>query len=291
MSTQENSFTTGTVPAGTGTNPPLVEVTSQLSPDSTAFTQTVASNPPVKPQVVFVEQKRQTQIIEIHVEPKAADATPDVEPVEPAIKESAAMSIAPAVAVEPVGIESLASEQRFAVDPFVYEIDGPIPVMPTIPIVEPNISTDQVVAREQSGEHFAWRLMPIPHQAEGSSSQSPADETVNVARPSMTRRPQENAEPWTETEVVAENENCDRGDCFYAQSGDVIAIDGNKGFDHIDLRSYSIDDATFQRGAILLHADLQTAEAGEGEESFQPITIRHRGIDFAVFKGEVRVEL
>ena len=69
----------------------------------------------------------------------------------------------------------------------------------------------------------------------------------------------------------------------------MIAIDGNKGFDHIDLRSYSIEDATFQPGAILLLTEDEPDQTGEGEQS--PITIRHRGVSFAIFKGEVRVEL
>ena len=72
-------------------------------------------------------------------------------------------------------------------------------------------------------------------------------------------------------------------------AGDVIKVDGNQGFDHIDLRSYSIDDATFQRGSILLHSKIESSE--EGERLPDPITIRYHGVSFAIFKGEVRVEL
>lgn len=175
-------------------------------------------------------------------------------------------------------------------DPFVYEIDGAVPVMPTLPIVETNTKTDDVVARQESGEHYAWKLMPQPYPTEGnipvvpSEEQStPATETTNCTEP----RP----EPWTNTEVVTEDQTDEHGDCFYAQQGDVISIDGNRGFDHIDLRSYSIEDATFQQGAILLHSGFEPTEVGEGEEIPVPITIQHRGVEFAIFKGEVRVEL
>lgn len=272
MSTQENSIVTNAALAGSGTNPPLIEVTSQLSPDSQPA---VAPRPSAKPQVVFVGQKRQTQIIEIQVRPNAE--------VQPNPTREQQVPLAPVV--PPVNVEvPEESERRFAVDPFIYEVDGPIPVMPAIPIVEMT-STDQVVAREQPGEHYAWRLIRNPHPSDGNASQI-SDHQSDVVPTTANQTRAEAKEAWTETEVVAENKSCDRGDCFYAQSGDVIAIDGNKGFDHIDLRSYSIDDATFQPGAILLHG----TEAGEGEQP-EPITIRHRGIDFAVFKGEVRVEL
>ena len=96
----------------------------------------------------------------------------------------------------------------------------------------------------------------------------------------------EPVESWTETEVVAQSDGEFDGDCFIARPGEVISIDGNQGFDHIDLRSYGIDEASFSPGTILLHGGVDGN--GDAEES---ISIRYRGIRFAIFKGEVRVEL
>ena len=94
-------------------------------------------------------------------------------------------------------------------------------------------------------------------------------------------------ESWTHSEIFAEGDIVQQGDDFYAQPGDVISIDGNKGYDHIDLSSYALQDATFQPGAILLNPRVEN-EDGEPEP---PIIIRYRGIGFAIFDGDVRVEL
>ena len=250
--------------------------------------------------------------------------------------ELASLPIVHAVRGDEVQNESVSSEAeaRFAFDPFDYESDGPIPVMPTLPIIKAKAMTDRVVAREKRGDHYAWRLLPVPYPAEGNipstqhglsearpsvdqpESQNSDSVTSEVAHEFTVPVPMESALPseepatyshgptvfenlpsqrskpsiesWTETEVVTAEADV-HGDCFFAQAGDVIKVDGNQGFDHIDLRSYSIDDATFQRGSILLHSKIESSE--EGERLPDPITIRYHGVSFAIFKGEVRVEL
>ncbi|WP_238381115.1 hypothetical protein [Mariniblastus fucicola] len=306
----------------------MVEVTSQLSPDSQE-NQIPAVQMPQKPQVVFVDRElgRTQQIIEIKVDPdqlaslvaanqgsSQTDSTsvfgqPVGENVNDPGGQASASSHPPFRVDLPIGeVEPSTAEARFAVDPFVYEVDGAIPVMPSLPIVAAQQMTEEVVARKSAGDHYAWRLMPGPYPAVGNMpmvdaasadqpNQDAITETPNSPHPSapasttgsVTRNTV--AEPWTESEVVVEADRGQSGECFFAQAGDVISIDGNQGFDHIDLRSYSIDDATFQRGAILLHAGLEPAESGEGEQASAPITIRHRGVGFAIFSGEVRVEL
>lgn len=300
MSTQENNIDVANGFAGTDMNPPLVNVMSQLSPDQEAAVSQPTDSP-AKPQVVFVEQQRETKFIEIHVEsntqPTAsepASAEPELA-LEPVVQAPVASTAVPVPLARPLSESRLPEVEtaRFAIDPFVHQIDGVIPVMPTLPIIHAKTTTDEVVAREQSGDHYAWRLMPVPYPDEGNIPMFSEDETKQPAGSDSASRAQRvskpaGAEAWTE--VVAENNDSEHGDCFYAQSGDVIAIDGNKGFDHIDLRSYSIDDATFQPGTILLHSAFASEEADDGELP-QPIAIRHRGVGFAIFSGEVRVEL
>ena len=306
MASQENTFDFSKGFAGADTNPPLFEVTSQLSSDQEVVPQ--PTTPPAKPQVVFVEQRRETQIVEIHIdsnntqptasEPAAAEPVPEPA-LEPAVQAPVESIAAPVPLARPLSKRPPESAAvQFAFDPFVCETDGVIPVMPTLPIIKAKKITDDVVARERSGDHYAWRLLPVPYPAEGNIPMVSADEVEQqpaVEPESDSESPEiskpvakSDAEPWTE--VVPDNNDKDHGECFYAQSGDVIAIDGNKGFDHIDLRSYSIDDATFQPGAILLHSDFVSEDSDDGELP-QPITIRHRGIGFAIFHGEVRVEL
>ena len=209
--------------------------------------------------------------------------------------------------------ETETQEARFAFDPFALEVDGPIPVMPTLPIVDAIEMTQNVVSRKKAGTHYAWRLKPGPYpdlgntpeidslterQAAKLSVQNESeDHSVSDSAPAIDslqdETEHEDLREWSEMEVVSElvpNGDIESlGDSFVVQPGEVISIDGNQGYDHIDLRSYDIEDATFQPGAILLSSELLVAN--EHEETPAPITIRHRGVAFAIFKGEVRVEL
>jgi hypothetical protein len=265
----------------------LVKLANQLTSESNNNAN-VTPYQPKKPEVVFVEQQKPegfSQIIELQIDVKS------MAKAEASVAEAAELPFenAQEVARVPLVTETendLETEQtaRFAIDPFLYEIDGTIPVMPTLPIVESDQLTERVIARETSGDHFAWRLVAEPEAIEEAEATEPS-----ISNPIETQAEPEDV--WTETEVVAQDDGDAHGDCFFAQPGQVISIDGNQGFDHIDLRSYSIDDATFQTGAILLHSAIDHAAATEIEQSPSPITIRHRGVEFAVFKGEVRVEL
>ena len=221
-----------------------------------------------------------------------------------------------------------AEEPKFLLDPFDQAVDGPIPVLPVLPIVKAIEMTEKVVAREQKGVRYAWRLKPGPYpdlgnmlQVENGPNQDfeivpqESAEIANVGSVVTEPEPEslialealgkslannedqqawssaiENATPqedWQQAEVIAEGDENQYGDDFYAQPGDVISIDGNQGYDHIDLRSYFLEDATFQPGSILLNPQ-GDSENGEAQP---PIIIRHRGIDSAIFHGDVRVQL
>lgn len=181
----------------------------------------------------------------------------------------------------------LASGTHFTVDPFAQEVDGQIPAMPILPVIDADRLTEQVIARQSAGDHHAWKLM--------ASHPAAAADATSIGQESSVPEDSNGTQPnsvLVETEIVAACEQSSGPtDCFYAQPGQVIKVDGNQGFDHIDLRSYSIDDATFQPGAILLHTNTDPTLLAEGENAPLPITIRHRGIEFAVFAGDVRVDL
>lgn len=328
-------------------NPSLVVVTNQL----TSPQPNQPNSPPAKPQVVFAA-KKVSRRVEVTVTPKQKVENPTVEAAIPtndpgveAPNESGPIATTPATTVASETRlpnprlpdphqqaaktaeqqeESVNAEARFAIDPFALEVDGQIPVMPTLPIVDAIEMTQKVVSREKAGVHYAWRLKPGPYPDLGNmavdsvnqekSFQAPAagevqavdappispDHGQPISMPQVGVSPQVFASQlavaptpespqWAESEVVA-GENFDSfGDSFFAQPGEVISIDGNQGYDHIDLRSYSISDASFQPGAILLNTELDGVDINE--ETPAAITIRHRGIGFAIFKGEVRVEL
>ena len=144
MASQENTFDFSKGFAGADTNPPLFEVTSQLSSDQEVVPQ--PTTPPAKPQVVFVEQRRETQIVEIHIdsnntqptasEPAAAEPVPEPA-LEPAVQAPVESIAAPVPLARPLSKRPPESAAvQFAFDPFVCETDGVIPVMPTLPIIK-----------------------------------------------------------------------------------------------------------------------------------------------------------
>jgi hypothetical protein len=299
MTTQQNS--TGPVPdlpgevSAQNPNPPsLVELANQLTSES-SDNPNVAPNQPRKPQVVFVEQSETpafSQIIEIQIDAESmaqaeaglAEAAEHAELAQEDVQIPVALQNENEMQNENATPNENATAARFAIDPFLYEVDGKVPEMPTLPIVDSKQLTERVIARETSGEHFAWRLLAEPEVIEI------ADTTEEIS-PNGTEAQTEPNETWTETEVVAQGDGDAHGDCFYAKPGQVISIDGNQGFDHIDLRSYNIDHATFQPGTILLRSEIDPEAANEDAQSPPPISIRHRGVRFAIFNGEVRVEL
>ena len=67
---------------------------------------------------------------------------------------------------------------------------------------------------------------------------------------------------------------------FVADDGDVIQVDGNDGFDFIDLACFNVEDAKFRPNEILI--------SSENDGKFQ---IRHTNIDRAVFANGVEVNL
>lgn len=166
----------------------------------------------------------------------------------------------------------------FGVDPFAMSVDGEVPAMPTIPLVD--AMTREILSRQNDGDQHGWRLMPFaPGQQPGSSDASTGENEADS--PSGQSGADKN-------EVDLEKGN---KDCFFAKPGDVVFVDGNLGFDHIDLSVYEIDHATFQPDAILLFVDAEEMSRIDPNVSVQPITIRHRGVGYAIFKGGVVVDL
>ena len=157
----------------------------------------------------------------------------------------------------------------FAVDPYAFEETGEIPVMPSIPIVDATEMTRRILSRQTDGQHNAWTL--APNTTPQSSSPYPSPDGANGASSDDFSSPQ--------------------SDRFFAGPGEVIFVDGNLGFDHIDLSVYDINDATFQPGAILLYPDANNATEDNRNFAPQPITIRYRGVSFAIFKNNLRVDL
>ena len=245
----------------------LVEIANQLS-----------DGQPEKPEVVFVGHDDATN--DEKVQPRSGSGEP-----EPRSGYAYPVPIGCTESVE----SSRETLSLVTIDPFAQEVGGEIPAMPTLPVISAQELTDQVVARESEGDHHAWRLLVGQRGSSDRSERQSSDEgDSNVPCSNLDQMP-ESFELETDSTGP---DCCEAGeDCFYAYPGEVISIDGNQGFDHIDLRSYSIEDATFQPGAIVLHGGTDPTHAAEGEVTAKPITIRHRGVEFAVFSGDVRVEL
>ena len=151
MTTQEHAFSFDPQDAVASS---LVQVTNQLSTESKPPVNVTVGRPKIKPQVVFINEqpKRTMRIVEVTIGKEG--------------EQSVAQEIATDILqsrrsfeLEANADEAEQTEPRFAIDPFIYEIDGPIPVMPTLPIVEVDSLTERVVAREASGDSYAWRLM------------------------------------------------------------------------------------------------------------------------------------
>lgn len=173
-----------------------------------------------------------------------------------------------------------AEESFRCIDPFAYEADGAMPIMTSLPMLDAERMTSEVVARETAGQHHAWTLAT----AENSPQRNLDLTLTNRAKSSFVE-----SAATLDGKVSGAADSVE--DCFYAEPGQVIFVDGNQGFDHIDLRSYDINCATFQPEAIVLHASIDPSQVAKADELMEPITIRHRGVEFAIFHGEVRVEL
>lgn len=67
---------------------------------------------------------------------------------------------------------------------------------------------------------------------------------------------------------------------FFADSGDIISIDGNDGYDRIDLACFDIQNAAFSEGVIEIKTDEETI-----------FTIHHANVRFAIFAEGIEVDL
>ncbi len=234
----------------------LDEVAAQIADDA----------PSRAPEVVFVNATEP---------PESSASVPMLDPIREQIDTQQNLDIVENLARRIADIEGMSHYQEiqssnqptscFAVDPFSMSVDGEVPSMPSIPIVD--TMTRKILARKSDGRRHGWRLMP----PEAEPQDLPCQESEAGS---------------DTTELLNGNK-----DCFFAEPGAVVFVDGNLGFDHIDLSVYSIDNATFQPYAILLFVDADAIAKHDPDVSPQPITIRHRGIEYAIFKGGVVVDL
>ena len=78
----------------------------------------------------------------------------------------------------------------------------------------------------------------------------------------------------------AEPESVPDDNYFWANTGDVISIDGNQGYGHIDLACFDITDATFRGNQIQIACDDGTS-----------FLIEHCNLTHAIFADGVEIEL
>ncbi len=274
------------VPGGRHT---LVEVTNQLNAKNFQNDTAPYSEPP---QVVFVEKNEQcTEISELLATTEAVVAS--------SLEETFALE--PIVIQPEFGDADSEPEVKFLVNPFDHEIDGAIPELPSLPVAKP-LGRAETTAIEDGDAPYAWRLQrPYPDLGNIPNEETKVRNSVEEAQGkreenavSQPLRKEVETVDWVDTEVVAEGDAGQYGDNFYARPGDVITIDGKQGYEHIDLRSYGIEDAQFQPGSILLSSPDAGDNGGASDEQHSPeppIIIRHRNVDYAIFRGDVRVEL
>ena len=242
----------------------LDDVASQLTDQGSGPEAEGADNAPKSPEVVFIESSDPG--------PETVRTPADTDLNLKQLADLTAQATAdPSEELQVESYVELRDESEmtscFGVDPFAMAVDGEAPAMPTIPLVD--AMTREILARKNDDAQHGWRLMPF------EAKQARAGEQFETTATG-------------EGEVSLENGN---KDCFYAKPGDVVFVDGNLGFDHIDLSVYEIDHATFQPDAILLFVDADAIASVDPDVSPKPITIRHRGVGYAIFKGGVRVDL
>jgi hypothetical protein len=137
----------------------------------------------------------------------------------------------------------------FAVDPFaVGNLDETSVVeMPTIPKLDPISRAEHEKLKRCHG----WTVTTVDQKPIENSDEAAIDGNEDEAQ-----------------------------NVFYAEPSEVLFIDGAFGFDHIDLRCFDVNQATFQTDTIIV----STPDS-------EPITIRYSSIKYAVFSGEVIVDL
>lgn len=87
-------------------------------------------------------------------------------------------------------------------------------------------------------------------------------------------------EPHTNIESKADEDIFDKDEVFLARTGDVIEVNGEDGFDRIDLACFDINCATISSNTIRID-DEQTG-------SFE---IHFKGVDYAIFANGVKIRL
>ncbi|MFT5299966.1 MAG: hypothetical protein ACI814_000739 [Mariniblastus sp.] len=86
---------------------------------------------------------------------------------------------------------------------------------------------------------------------------------------------------WQATDPIeAYEDTLEEDQVFIAKTGEIIEVNGDEGFDHIDLACFDVSCATFTDNTIKV--DNQCGSAFE---------VRHQGIDFALFADGVKVKL
>lgn len=95
---------------------------------------------------------------------------------------------------------------------------------------------------------------------------------------------EDQTEPETDSvnamEITADEATEQDDNYFWANTGDVITIDGNQGYGHIDLACFDVSDATFRGNQIQIACDDGTS-----------FLIEHCNVTYAIFADGVEIEL
>ncbi len=176
-------------------------------------------------------------------------------------------------------------------------IGEPIPVVPAadqngeaiFDVSDFSESKDCAIVPIQKSLAATESLEPATNEsAEGCSTEACSADTCSTA---CDNNACENAACETESscqsacqepqgEQSPEAQKFESNQLFVADDGDVIQVDGNDGFDFIDLACFNVEDAKFKPNEILI--------SSENDGKFQ---IRHTNIDRAVFANGVEVNL
>ena len=180
-------------------------------------------------------------------EPMAVDHTPQPEFALPSHTEC--QPAAPAF--EPVDLTI--ARQPVSVEPDYMTQSAPIDLAASV--APAAVAVSQVAISNVSATHF--------------SEQEPAEETPEVVdAPEIVEATVEQTSDELAPQTPAAEPDCQ-----------VIQVDGNDGYDFLDLKAFDVSNAMFCSGKILLD---------DGKAKFQ---IEHRNLNLAVFAGDFEVEL
>ncbi|MFK7768485.1 MAG: hypothetical protein AB8B55_14785 [Mariniblastus sp.] len=178
--------------------------------------------------------------------------------------------------------DRLVNRNHFQQPPVPVAIVGqPVPIVPA----EMHPTGEAIFSVQDFTEAKKGKLEPIPRAFEVDPDlfDVKTAEQIAEANPKI---PYGDADPYSMIEPEDQPSDhsakptFDNSQLFVADIGDVIQVDGNEGFDFIDLACFKLQDAEFFPNRILIATD-------DGEN----FEIRHVNIDRAVFADDIEVDL